>query len=355
MSEYDKKLAQGDPNSSGEATPPEKQAPAGSSQGDFLVFRHGDEEIRVPADAAMNSNFDGQQYQLTAKDVRDTYVPKGHGFENRMRKLAQREKEIREKFGEENLPLIDGLIQFKRERLNQLPPEEAEYLRRYLSGDPDVSFTRMQQPSRQGAQANHDYAPDDYSDPYGQQQQQAQLPPEVIETLRSANQSQQEMQAKLAALEQKLTTKDQEEAERRESERWNTVQQRIKTSIDGNSILKRAGKRAGENIMMKYLSLRGSDGELLHDLDLSIRLVEQEVKEEHGRMTTENLDQMLDDQRRFTTVEPGGVPATSPSGMFDDALKKMGKKPVSGGGGTSAIGKFVMEEYRQAERQRGRQ
>lgn len=351
MSEYPPKLAQGAPNSEGgEAAPPEKQAPQGSSQDDCLVFRRGEETFRIPLDATMPSNFGDQQYQLSAKDVRDTYVPKGHGFENRMRKLAKREKELREKFGEENLPLIEGLIEFKRNRLSNLPPEEAEYLRRYLSGDPDVSFTRMHQPSQRGAPTNPDYAQQDsYYEPY-EQPPQSQIPPEVLQALKASAQSTEELKAELANIKRQQAEREQQEQERRETERWDSVQQRIQRAVDGSPILKRAGRRSGENIMMKYLTLRDSSGELLHDLDLAIRLVEQEVKEEHGKLTTENLDQLLDDQKRFTTVEPGGVPATSPANMFDDALKKMGRKPITGRGGMSDIGKFVMEEYRQANR-----
>lgn len=347
--------SQGAPTPDGNAAPPGTTAPTGSSQGeDYLVFRRGSEEIRVPSDATMISRFEDQQYQLSAKDVRDVFVPKGHGFENRMRRLAAREKELREKYGDENLPLIDAVIEFKKGRLSHLPPEEVEYLRRYLAGDPEVSFSGFQghsQRSRPGAH-NSDYgapsAPE--TDPYGYEEPKPSMPPEVLQEMQELRRSRLALEQEIQGIKGALARKDQEEAQRREEDRWKGVQNSIDSAISRSPILKRAGKRVAENVMMKYLTMKNSEGELIHDVDLAVRLVEQEVKEEHGRLTTEKLEELYDDQRRFTTVEPGGIPATTPANDFPEVLKKLGGKPLTRRGGMSAIGKLVLDEYRQPKR-----
>lgn len=345
MSEYDSSLAQGSPNSDGDALPPESP----DTSQEVLVFRDGDKEYRVPRNAKFSSKSGEYAYEVAAGDLESTYLPKAFGFERRMRELANKEKELKAKFGEENMPLIEAVLSFKKERLNGLPREEQELLRRYLSGDPNLSATdliRAQQGmSRQMAQQSSYDPYDEYGQP-----QQPQIPDEVRQALQEAS----KLHGELEQIKSKLAQKEQEDSERQEAERWSSLEDRIRQRIESSPVLKKIGPRVRENIMMKYLTMKGPDGDPLHDLDLSVNLAEQEAREELGRFGKDQLDSLLEDQRTHTSMSSGGIPASSPSNVFDEALKKMGPKPVARRGGMSAIGKHILEEYREAERQRGR-
>lgn len=293
-----------------------------------LIFESDDgTQIVVPPDATISQNHRGQNYRLTAKEVREGYLPKGFGFHKGMEELAAERKRLQaaaqlaEQIGEDR-ELVEQFLEFKRQRLEQLGPDEVAYLRRYLSGDPDMAFSRRS--AHPGAQAQTQYPSGDYDfDSYQQdlEQQYPQapsrqapqgLPPELLAHIGN-------LERQVRDLAQSSKEKEAAEIERRKTEEWERLKSKIQLAISEDPILKREGKSVAKQIL--YDVYNTTEG----DVELAIKLARQEAEAKQRAFLEAHAGEKLEVARRFGgTLPEGGTPPTS---LPPVDVKSYGEKP----------------------------
>lgn len=290
-----------------------------------LVFETPDgKRIIVPPEATTSQKHKEQNFRLTAQELAEKYVPRGFGFHRGMEELAEERKRLQaaatlaESIGEDQ-PWVEEFLKFKRERLEQLGPDELAYLRRYFQGDPDMAFTRRGASRHMGAGNQDSGEYDDWNDWNDQddshashRQAQPQVPPELMSFIS-------DLKRGLDKLEAKDQERQAAEEKRTQKEQWDRLKGQIEDAIGKDPILKREGNAAAKQIL--YDVYNTTEG----DVELAIKLARQDAETRQKALLEEHLGEKIENLRRFGDQLPGG--GTPPTSLPPVDIASYGKRP----------------------------